>query len=86
MGRSVRTGASATEGNSSAETLAHTKPDRSVGDLSLDPPTDLVSGCQAGRSLVVGLCAWGICWSAQLFPCAPVGPFGEVKQLRLWVG
>ena len=34
VGRSLRTGASATEGNSSAETLAHTKPDRSVGDPS----------------------------------------------------
>ncbi len=28
-----------------------------LANLSLDPPTDLVCGCEVGLSLVVGLCA-----------------------------
>ena len=31
--------------------------------------------------LIVGMRAWGIGWSVQLFLCAPVGPFGGVVRM-----
>ena len=40
---------------------------RSIASLSLDPPMSRTLGRAALLILIVGVRAWGICWSAQLF-------------------